>query len=115
MIETTVKTYLLTNEITAYLEMPADYPGGSFCVIEKTGGGYEHGLSSATITIQSYGASLANAAALNNAVKSVMLSIISLPSVTHVELNSDYNYTDTATLRYRYQAVYDLTYYEEET
>ena len=25
-------------------------------------------------------------------------------------LNSDYVYTDTATKRYRYQAVYDITY-----
>ena len=115
MIETTVKSYLVANNITAYLEMPEDYPGGKFCTIEKTGGGYEQGLSTATITIQSYGNCLADAASENVAVKNAMLAINSLPSITRVELNSDYNFTDTATRRYRYQAVYDLTYYEEAT
>ena len=29
-------------------------------------------------------------------------------------LNSDYNFTDVTTKKYRYQAVYDLKYYEEQ-
>ena len=36
------------------------------------------------------------------------------PQISRVQLNSDYNFTDTAQKRYRYQAVYDLTFYDEE-
>ena len=31
-------------------------------------------------------------------------------NVFMAKLNSDYNYTDTSVKRYRYQAVYDMTY-----
>ena len=31
--------------------------------------------------------------------------------VSRAALNTDYNYTDTVTKRYRYQAVYDFIYY----
>ena len=33
-------------------------------------------------------------------------------NVFRCELNGDYNFTDTETKRYRYQAVFDLTYKE---
>ena len=39
-----------------------------------------------------------------------MAGIVELPDVSRSALNSDYNYTDTDTKTYRYQAVYDLTY-----
>ena len=29
-------------------------------------------------------------------------------------LNSDYNFTDTETKEYRYQAVFDINYYQED-
>ena len=35
------------------------------------------------------------------------------PKISRVQLNSDYNFTDTAQKRHRYQAVYDITFYEE--
>ena len=37
-----------------------------------------------------------------------------LPTISSAKLNTDYNFTDTTTREYRYQAVYDLTYYREE-
>ena len=36
-----------------------------------------------------------------------------LDAVSASRLNSDYNFTDTTTKRYRYQAVYDLVYFNE--
>ena len=48
---------------------------------------------------------------LNEAVKAAVEAAIELPEISSVQLNSDYNYTDTATKRYRYQAVFDFVYY----
>ena len=40
-----------------------------------------------------------------------MRNIIELDNVSKAKLNSDYNYTDTAKKRYRYQAVYEVIYF----
>jgi len=34
-----------------------------------------------------------------------------LNEIGKVKLNSDYNFTDTVTKQYRYQAVYDISHY----
>ena len=36
---------------------------------------------------------------------------IALEQIVSVSLNSDYNYTDTTTKEYRYQAVFDIVHY----
>ena len=51
------------------------------------------------------------AAKLNEEVKAIMKGIIELPEVSSCRLDSDYNFTDTATKKYRYQAVFDLVHY----
>ena len=37
--------------------------------------------------------------------------MVALDEVSKVSLNSDYNFTDAATKRYRYQAVFDIIHY----
>lgn len=54
-----------------------------------------------------------DAARLNERVKAAMDSAAELDAVSASRLNSDYNFTDTTTKRYRYQAVYDLVYFDE--
>ena len=51
------------------------------------------------------------AAVLNERVKKAMDDIAVLSNVSKSELNSDYNFTDTTKKEYRYQAVYDITYF----
>ncbi len=51
---------------------------------------------------------------LNEEVKQAIEKMVELPSISRVELNSDYNFTDTETKRYRYQAVVDFIYFEKE-
>ncbi|MGQ7322820.1 hypothetical protein ACTGUQ_11530, partial [Streptococcus suis] len=80
-------------------------------IFEKTSGGKKNHLNQATLAIQSYGQSLEEAAFLNEEVKTVVEKMIGLPSISKVELNSDYNFTDTETKRYRYQAVVDFIYF----
>ena len=111
MIEKIVLDYLTdTMEVPAYMEMPEN-PPNRFLVLEKTGSSEENLIFYATVAVQSYGKTLADAAELNEQVKAAMNQIAELPSVTRCQLNSDYNHTDTLTKRYRYQAVFDITHY----
>lgn len=112
MIEKIIYDYLVEkmSPISVFMEIPSN-PPTQFILIEKTGSRMNDRLATATIAIQSYNASLFEAATLNKTVKSAMAEVISLSEVTKCVLNSDYNYTDTATKNYRYQAVFDVYYY----
>ena len=87
-----------------------DAEDGSYVVIEKLGSYVENFTRHATIALKSYGTTLLESAELNERVKSAMDDIIKKPEISFSKLNSDYNYTDTTTKKYRYQAVYDLVY-----
>lgn len=87
-----------------------DAEDGSFVVIEKLGSYVENFTRHATIALKSYGTTLSESAELNERVKNAMDDIIKMPEISCSKLNSDYNFTDTTTKKYRYQAVYDLVY-----
>ena len=114
MIEKVIYDYLNSVEglpAAAYTEIPKTMPE-KFYLIEKTGDSRTDQINKATITIQSWGTSLYEASSMNEELKGVMLNgLIRLGDVSGVKLNSDYNFTDTATKRYRYQAVFVVTYY----
>ena len=111
MIEKIVLDYLSQAlSVPCYMEMPEEMPD-SFVVIEKTGSSIMNKIAKATFAIQSYAPSLFAAATLNDEVKEAMDFIIELDSIINVELNSDYNYTDTGLKAYRYQAVFVVTHY----
>lgn len=112
MIEVTILNYLNEKLSTpVYMERPKETPS-KFYILEKTGGAQENHINSSTFVIQSYADSLYNAASMNDEVKSVMLDeLIELGIIASVRLNSDYNYTDTTTKQYRYQAVFDIVHY----
>lgn len=112
MIEPTIIAYL-----DAALDVPVSgavpsNPPASFVTVEKTGGRRTNKIDSATIAIQSWAASIAEAAALNDQVKTAMENIVQLDSISSCDLNSDYNYTDSTRKRCRYQAVFDVVYYD---
>lgn len=111
MVESIVRNFLKEKlSVEVYMEEPEEIPE-SYIIIEKTGGGYSNGIKSATIAIQSYAKSLADACLLNEEVKLALEDIDTQNPITKAELNSDYNFTDTETKRYRYQAVFDFLYY----
>lgn len=112
MIEKTILDYL--NEhltVPAYMEEPINKPA-SYVLIERTGSSESDLIESTTLALQSYGASLYDAAVLNMAVKARIKQAVELPSVSAVYINSDYNFTDTETKRYRYQCVAVVTHFE---
>ena len=111
MIEKIILDYLnKTLDVPVYMEAPADIVE-SYAIIEKTGSSETNHIKEATLAIQSVAPSLYKAACLNEAVKAAMDDSTALSSVTRAKCNSDYNFTDTTTKSYRYQAVYDVVYY----
>lgn len=118
MIEITVLNYLKEQfpNVPVVMEVQQGI-GDDFILIEKTGSGQStfavasDVLTRSTFAVQSWGGSLYRAMSLNEEVVNAMLGITSVKEVSDVELNSDYNFTDTETKHYRYQAVFDIVHY----
>lgn len=111
MIEETILNFLNTKLTEpVYLEAPEDKPM-RYVLFEKTGSSKSNRLPASTFVFQSYAESLFQAATLNEKVKVAVESLIELNKISNVKLNSDYNFTDTTTKQYRYQAVYDISHY----
>ncbi len=115
MIEIIVKNFLESKLSVPVLTEKPKGSASQFVVIERTGGAQSNKIPSAIVTIQSYEQSMQKAAELNEEVKHWMLDgmegLISVDEVADVSLNSDYNFTDTTTKQYRYQAVFEITHY----
>ena len=114
MIEKTLYDYMASAvSVPVFTEIPSPIPP-RFYLLEKTGGRREDHICYANIALQSYGVSLADAARMNLAGINAMLGAVALDSVIEVVLNSDYNFPDLTRKRRRYQAVFNITHYEEE-
>ena len=112
MIEKTILDYLDEHlTVPVYMEEPISKPA-SYVLIERTGSSESELIETTTLALQSYGASLYDAAVLNMAVKAQIKQAVELPTVSAVYINSDYNFTDTETKRYRYQCVAVVTHFE---
>lgn len=114
MIEDIVREHLIDEiQLPVYLEEP-ERPPQRYILLEKTGSGGDsaaHAVASAMMIIQSYAPSMVSAALLNERVKQAMWRLEADDRVCRVRCNSDLNYTDTQTRRYRYQALFEITYY----
>lgn len=122
MIETTIRTYLAgaLPGVPVFLEMPEvpsdSYPAwpDRFVLIEKVGGSKRDYIDTMSFAFQSYSlTSLYGAASLDKQVRQAVEGLVSLDSIASVRLASNYNFTDTAAKRYRYQATYDFVCYED--
>lgn len=110
MIEKIILDYLSkTLHIDAYMEEPK-VKKDTYILIEKIGSARVDRVNRASFAIQSYSRTLEGAVILNDRVKDAMLKIIETEDIGSVKLDGDYNFTDTQTKRYRYQAVFDLYY-----
>lgn len=107
---------IILNHLKDKLDVPVSLEKlpketGAYVVFEKTSSEKSNHLPDATIAFQSYGESLYKAVMLNEEVKEAVEQMIELDEIRGITLNSDYNFTDTTTKEYRYQAVYDIRYY----
>ena len=113
MIELIVKEYLdSVLNVPVYTEKPEVAPE-EYVLVEQTSEQEINHISYATVAIQSYSGSQYEASSLNETVKSAMREIITQPEVTRSRLNASYPFTDTTKKQYRYQAVFDLVFYNE--
>lgn len=111
MIELVIKNYMDKHlDTPCFLERPEN-PPEEYVLFEKTGGSAENQLFASTFAFQSYAPSLYKAAELNDKVKACVDQMIILGDVASVKLNSDYNFTDSTTKQYRYQAIFDIKHY----
>ena len=110
MIEMIILNHL-KNKLNEPVHLEKQNQQAPYVLFEKTSGGKSNHLPSATFAFQSYAESLYNAAELNERVKIAVESLVELDEIRGITLNSDYNFTDTTTKEYRYQAVYEIRYY----
>lgn len=114
LIEATVISHLSgeLNTDHVYAERPVELPDEYF-IVEKTSSDETNHIQAATVVVQSISqSSLLRAAEMSKAVEKAMKKLIEVSDVSRCKLNSAYNFTDTETREYRYQAVFDITYME---
>ncbi len=110
MIEIIILKYL-TEKMDVPVSMDkTDRDVKRYILVERTGSSRSNFINTATFVFQSYAESRYEAAKLNEELKLNMDNIIELPQISRSALNSDYDYTDTQTKEYRYQAVYNIVY-----
>lgn len=111
MIEIIILNHLKDKlTIPVRLEKPEPVPT-EYVLFEKTGSSRNNHLVASTFAFQSYSDSMYGSSLLNQEVKKAVDSLIENDDIASVKLNTDYNFTDTTTKKYRYQAVYDIKHY----
>ena len=110
MIAKTLLDYLGAS-LTVPVVMEAPEQTTGYVLIDQTRSSRTNHIITTTFAIQSFGDSLYNAMLLNEEVKDAMVGFAELDEITRVELETDYNFTNTATKQYRWQAVYQITHY----
>lgn len=110
IIEQAVIQHLLEYIDHVYPEEP-EKPPDTYVLVEKTGSSRSDTINRSTIAVQSYAPTFLRMIELNEIVKEAMEHLIELDTIGSCRLNSDYNFTDPETRRYRYQAVFDITHY----
>lgn len=109
MIEIVIKQFLDGHlSVPSFFEKSGIMPK-RHVLFEKLGSSKVNYIKSSSFAFQSYAESLYESARLNEELKDVVESLIELDEISSVRLNSDYNFTDTETKQYRYQAVFDIT------
>ena len=110
MIAKTLLDYLSAKlDVKVVMEAPKET--SNYVLIDQTGSSRTNHIITTTFALQSYGSTLYKAMQLNERVKAAMEGFAELGVVTRVELDTDYNFTNTATKQYRWQAVYSVTHY----
>lgn len=79
-----------------------------FVTVERTGGALDQFRDLPQFAIQAWGTSTADAAALADEVRKVLVRVSELVDVARVTVGSTYNYPDPDSGQARYQTVCDL-------
>lgn len=110
MIAVTLIEYLEEElELPVYMEQPEELT--DYILIDQTGSMRSNYITTTDFAISSYASSLYEAMTMNESLKTAMEGLLELGEIAKVDLETDYNFTDTTTKQYRWQAVYHITHY----
>ena len=100
------------DELTepCYCEEP-DAPPASYVLLDQKGQSKTEHIKYTRLAFNSIAPSMYEAAELAEKVIVAVESAIELDNICKIELNSNYNFTDTSSKRYRYQTLFDITHY----
>lgn len=111
MIEIVIKDFMAKMlGVPIYFEFPHK-PQSTFVVLKVSGNGRENLLDAATLVVDSYAPSMLEAAKLNDRVKTTLDALTDLDAVSSSRRAVDYPVFDTQNMKYRYQAVQNITHY----
>lgn len=113
MIEVKVKQFLEAQlGVEVYNAVPPEH-SKTWITVERTGGTWDHGMQTAVLAIQSNAPTLYETVRLNDSVIDQMIrGFIVNDEISRVELNATYNYTNDH--QHRYQAVFDVVFFNNE-
>lgn len=113
MIEKIMLDYLTERlDVPVFTEEPTE-DMTDYVLIQKVGSTEKNHIPTATLSFRSYGATMYDAALRNLLVKTLVSNATDLDQISAVRLNSDANITNTETKKYRYQALFVITYLED--
>jgi len=103
-----LKTLLSLN---VYMEVPDDAPE-EFYVIQFVKGECRHGLAEMSIIVQSYGNTMYRACTMSKDMEDALESLISEDYIRDISRNGSYPYNKPDIKQYRWQCLFDVSYYE---
>lgn len=93
-----------------FAEKPVENIPQRYLIVEKTSSSAENFIEFPQVAIKSVSRiSKLDAAELNEKVKGEMIFMPQKANIYGCELNRDYDFTDSRTKEYRYQAVFDIS------
>ena len=96
-------------------EVPEIFPAdAALVIVSRLGGGTENRIRRARLAVQSYGTTLYDAAARNEAAIQALATLTNDSAVSACRIETSYIFSDEARKRPRYQSIVHVTYYETE-
>ena len=111
-IEAFTIKYLMEKLKTSrvYAEAPESLDG-EYWIIDKTGSSEENQITTTTLALQSCADDKLTASEMNDQGIAAMKAFTDRRGISAVKLITDYNFTNTAKKKYRYQAVFEITHH----
>ena len=98
--------------IPAYMEVP-EMPPERYAVVECVGGSINETISNSLVAVQTYAASLYDAAAdCDTVTQALLYQMVNKPDIASVNVNGGkVNFTIPDSKQYRYQVIFEIAHY----
>lgn len=110
MIDFIIKKFLEKKIDVKIFMVEPDLSLDRFVTFERISNSKKDYLYTTTFAFQSWANTLYDAMILNEKVKEALETLDQEKEVMYSKLQNDYNFTDTETKKYRYQAIFEIKY-----